>query len=150
MLYIRCVLLLLLLINKLLLWPSSLSLRNRAALHHLWSWVLRLWWLVLVCVLGWLSRVHYLLLLLFQTPSSNRTWSHRTIIILILGWLLIHSIILDVRLRVIFHRFIDWVKLLFVFKINQDICAAESRLRTPTHHACWGLAQHQHQRRAWE
>ena len=101
MLYIRRVLLLFLLINKLLLWPSSLSLRDRAALHHLWSWVLRLWWLVLVCVLGWLSRVHYLLLLLFQTSSSNRTWSHRSIIILILGWLLIHSIILDVCLRVI-------------------------------------------------
>ena len=101
MLYIRRVLLLLLLINELLLWLSSLSLRDRAALHHLWSWVLRLWWLVLVCVLGWLSWVHYLLLLLFQTPSSKGALSHRSIIILILRWLLIHSIILDVRLRVI-------------------------------------------------
>ena len=101
MLYIRRVLLLLLLINKLLLWLSSLSLLDRAVLHHLWSWVLQLWWLVLVCVLGRLSRVHHLFLLLFQTSSSNRTWSHRTIIILILRGLLIHNIILDVRLRVI-------------------------------------------------
>ena len=99
MLYVCHVLVLLSLINELRLWLTSLSLRDRAALHHLW-WVLILRCLVYIA-LGWLSIMNHRLLLLLHASSSVTPWSHRAIIILILRRLLIHSIILDVCLRVI-------------------------------------------------
>ena len=101
MLYICHILIFLSLINELHLWLASLSLRNRAALHHLWRWVLWLRCLVYVA-LGWLSIVdHHLLLLLLHASSSIRARTHRSVIILILRRLLIHFRILDVCLWVV-------------------------------------------------
>ena len=128
MLYVRHILILLCLISKLLLWPSSLSLRNRAALHHLWRWVLWLRWLVLILVLGWL------ILLISHTPRSKRARSNRRIIILILRWLMIHTSILYVRLRVIlwakgqaFSKLISRILIVVVFvSVTSGKCRANA------------------------